>query len=200
MRRHIVVWSRVGLAAVFAISALVSTSAARADDESQIQHGFEIITEIFPKGFTLNLAGKNRALVGLGSYLVNTTGCNDCHTYPNWATGHNPYMGELEQINAARYLAGGRPFGVGPNGPIVSANITPDKTGKPAGLNLREFLTVMYTGHNPHDPEGVILQVMPWPLYQWKTDRDLTAMYEYLRAIPSCQDTPPPDSANCKTK
>jgi hypothetical protein len=29
---------------------------------------------------------------------------------------------------------------------------------------------------------------MPWPLYQWKTDRELTAMYEYLRVIPSLVD------------
>src|SRR5260370_28107809 len=123
MRSHIVVWSRVGLAAVFAISAALSTSAARADDESQIQHGFKIITEIFPKGFTLNLAGKNPALVGLGSYLVNTTGCNDCHTYPNWATGHNPYMGVLEQITAARCVALGRPLGVCPTGALRPCNI-----------------------------------------------------------------------------
>ena len=191
MRRHIVVWSRVGLAAVFAISAVLSTSAARADDESQIQHGFEIITEIFPKGFTLNLAGKNRALVGLGSYLVNTTGCNDCHTAPNWATGGNPYLREPEQINTYGYLAGGRVFTTATGAVIaVSANITPDKSGNPAGLTLGQFLDVMHTGHNPYDPEGVILQVMPWPLYRWKTDRDLTAMYEYLRAIPSLTDGP----------
>jgi hypothetical protein len=31
---------------------------------------------------------------------------------------------------------------------------------------------------------------MPWPLYQWKTDRDLTAMYEYLRVIPALPDNP----------
>jgi hypothetical protein len=117
-------------------------------------------------------------LVGLGSYLVNTTGCNDCHTYPNWADGGNPYKGQPEQINMARFLARGRDFGV-----PVSANITPDSTGRPAGLTLTEFLDVMHTGHDPEQP-GRLLQVMPWPLYRWKTERDLTAIYEYLRAIP----------------
>jgi hypothetical protein len=165
---------------------MLSASAVRADDdnESQIQHGFELIKEIFPKDFALNLRGKNRALVGLGSYLVNTTGCNDCHTYPNWASPGNPYKGESEQINACGYLAGGRDFGV-----AVSPNITPDASGKPAGLTLRQFLNVMHTGDDPDHP-GQLLQVMPWPLYRYKTDRDLTAMYEYLRAIPSLSDGP----------
>lgn len=152
--------------------AMLQASAAQAQEFSQILRGYQIAP------VQLNLKGKDWALVYLGSYLVNTTGCNDCHTWPNWADGHNPYKGEPEQINTARYLAGGRDFGV-----AVSANITPDSTGKPAGLTWLEFLQVMRTGHDPKD--GDILQVMPWPLYKWKTDRDLTAMYEYLRAIPS---------------
>ncbi len=31
---------------------------------------------------------------------------------------------------------------------------------------------------------------MPWPVYGKKTDRELTAMYEYLSAIPSLPDNP----------
>ena len=76
-----------------------------ADEENEIKRCFEIAP------IELKLAGKNRALVGLGSYPVNTTGCNDCHTYPNWADGGNPFKGEPEQINTKGYLAGGRDFG-----------------------------------------------------------------------------------------
>ena len=47
----------------------------------------------------------------------------------------------------------------------------------------------MQTGHDPEDDD--ILQVMPWPLYQWKTDRELKAMYEYLRVIPHLDDPIP---------
>ncbi|HEY2739568.1 MAG TPA: cytochrome C, partial [Thermoanaerobaculia bacterium] len=75
------------------------------------------------------------------------------------------------------YLAGGQQFG-----PFVSANITPDSHGLPAGLTWPQFKQVIRTGH---DPEGGLLQVMPWPAYQDMTDRDLQAVYEYLRAIPS---------------
>jgi hypothetical protein len=36
------------------------------------------------------------------------------------------------------------------------------------------------------------LQVMPWPVYGKMSDRDLRAIYEYLRAIPSLPDNPNP--------
>src|SRR5262245_46661214 len=43
-------------------------------DESRIQRGFDL------SPVQLNLQGKNRASVGLGSYIVNAqAGCNDCH-------------------------------------------------------------------------------------------------------------------------
>jgi hypothetical protein len=193
MVKHLVVWSRIWPLAAFAMSAMLSASVARADEARQVLRGFEIITEIFPKNTPLNFAGKDLTLVGLGSYLVNSTGCNDCHTHPNWADQHNPYLGQPKQINTAVYLSGGRIFGP-VNTPIaISANITPDKTtGRPAGLTLAGFLEVMQTGHDPRDPPGDILQIMPWPLYQWKTERELTAMYEYLRVIPSLHDNPNP--------
>src|SRR6266571_5021309 len=105
MEKHIVVWSRVLSSAVLALLTMLWAPAARSDDESQVKAGFDIVAEQFPPNF-LNLWGKNRALVGLGSYLVNTTGCNDCHTYPNWTTTGNPYLGKPEQINTDRYLAG----------------------------------------------------------------------------------------------
>jgi len=187
MGRRIAARSGIWLAAI-AMSTVLQGVAARADEISQILRGYEIITEIFPKGTKLNFAGTDWALVGLGSYLVDSTGCNDCHTHPNYAPNHNPYMGQSKQLNMAEYLAGGRQFG-----PVItSANLTPDKNRRPAGLTLAGFLEVMHTGHDPSDPPGDILQVMPWPLYQWKTDRDLTAMYEYLRVILALPNNPNP--------
>jgi hypothetical protein len=55
--------------------------------------------------------GKNPALLGLGSYIVNTAGCNDCHTHPSYAPGGDPFQGQPEMIDAAQYLSGGRVFG-----------------------------------------------------------------------------------------
>ena len=49
---------------------------------SVVQQGFQISPIPFDK---LNLAGKDRALVALGSYLVNGVGdCNGCHTFPRF--------------------------------------------------------------------------------------------------------------------
>jgi hypothetical protein len=40
---------------------------------------------------------------------------------------------------------------------------------------------------NAHPHISPLLQVMPWPVYQEMTERDLRAMYEYLRAIPHAE-------------
>jgi len=180
MEKNILVWF-LRWTAVFVISAIISTPVAHAIEIEQILRGYEIAP------VPLNLAGKDWALVGLGSYIVNTTGCNDCHTHPNWANGGNPFLGQPEQINTAQYLSGGRQFG-----PTTSANITPDRNDRPAGLTLAGFLEVMHYGHDPRDQPGDLLQVMSWPLYRWKTDQELNAIYEYLRAIPSLLDNSSP--------
>jgi hypothetical protein len=148
---------------------------------------------------TLNLRGKDLALVGLGSYIVNGVGgCNDCHTSPPYADGGDPFLGQAKQVNAARYLAGGTPFGPpgDPNTP-VSRNLTPRANGLPANLTWPQFLETLRTGRDlknrpPHAPseEMDLLQVMPWPVYQDMTDRDIRAIYEYLRAIPSLPSAP----------
>jgi len=178
-----------GTLATALIAAIVLSHSATAGadkkpvDESKIQQGYRI------NPVTLNLDGKNRALVGLGSYIVNTGGCNDCHTHPSYLPGHNPFLGQPELINTAQYLAGGRTF---PPSPFVSANITPDASGKPAGLTFDQFRETLRTGHNPLDPPGEILQIMPWPVIGKKTDGELRAIYEYLRSIPSLPNNPNP--------
>ena len=172
---------------LLAAAALVPGARADSDDDglsqSQVRRGFEIV----PQGVQLNLKGKNRQLVGLGSYIVNTSGCNDCHTHPEFLPNSNPFLGQPEMINYPQYLTGGRMFG-----PFTSANLTPDAHGKPAGLTRDQFITTLRTGHNPNDNPPHILQVMPWPVYGKKTDHDLKAIYEYLRALPSLPDNPNP--------
>jgi hypothetical protein len=146
------------------------------DEAKRIQRGFEIAP------VPLNLKGKNHDLVGLGSYIVNAqAACNDCHTCPSYAPGHNPFEGGDGQINAANYLAGGVPFG-----PVISANITPDASGKPAGLTFQEYLHLIRTGEDPEEP-GEKLQVMPWPIFRNMTDHDILAIYTYLTSIPHAE-------------
>lgn len=134
----------------------------------------------------LDLRGKDPDLVGLGSYLVNAVGgCNDCHTWPNYAPGHNPFLGQPKQENVTHFLAGGRDFG-----PIISRNLT----RVPENHTVEDFLTTMRTGVDLHDTRR-LLQVMPWPVYQDMSEHDLRAIYEYLSAIPDaarCPSVEPP--------
>jgi hypothetical protein len=113
--------------------------------------------------------------------------------------------------NLNTYLGGGRDFGqippitvldkIPPH--IISPNLTPDDSGLPEqGASFGEFVESMRNGidHDGLHPncngttittncfnppfDGNKLQVMPWPAYQNWTDRDLLAVYEYLKAIP----------------
>jgi hypothetical protein len=84
------------------------------DEEQLVRIGYAIAP------VPLNLEGKNRDLVGLGSFIVNAQGdCNGCHTAGgppnfNYANEGNPYF--LNQplgtkTDPTTYLAGGTPFG-----------------------------------------------------------------------------------------
>ena len=159
------------------------------DSDSRIQRGFDIAP------VHLDLKGKNRALVGLGSYLVNGAGdCNGCHSGPlgEYADGGNPFLGQPKIVNQAAYLSGGTPR----FGPVfIPRNLTPDKaTGLPeGGATWQEFFETMRTGFDhdqAHAQISPLLQVMPWPNFQNMTDRDLRAIYEYLSAIPCLEGDP----------
>ena len=116
--------------------------------DSRIQRGLDIAP------VHLNLEGKNRALVGLGSYIVNAAvPCNECHgagpALNQFLPGDNPYFGQTAVINPATYLGGGRSFGAPVPGSavIISRNLTPNKTGLPeGGRTFGEFVQIMRTG------------------------------------------------------
>src|SRR6516165_8826533 len=144
----------ITLAVVAAVGSLTGSSRAQAQvdpdpaesEQAMIQRGFEVAP------VPLNMQGKNPALVGLGSYLVNAIDhCNTCHSAgpaTQYAKGGNPYfkVNGGAVINQATYLGGGRVFpplvagmpGATPT--IVSRNLTPDKTGLPeGGRTFEEF-------------------------------------------------------------
>jgi len=90
--RHFHDGAAISAAGLFAALLLVTTSTASfAEDRDEnndrtsnsvVEQGFAVSP--IPKN-KLNLAGKDRALVGLGSYLVNSgADCNGCHTFPRF--------------------------------------------------------------------------------------------------------------------
>lgn len=214
------------LAAVFTVGSLGATSRAQAQivdddlpvsEQARIQIGFEVAP------VPLNMAGKNRALVGLGSYYVNVLDhCNTCHSAgpaTEFTKDGNPYfkVNSGAVINPATYLGGGRVFPLqAPGAPVIkSRNLTPDKTGLPeGGRTFEEFEFIIQTGidldrlhlncsapgANPNNcyPDnlpfnGELLQIMPWPGLRHLRERDLRAIYEYLSAVPCISGPPAPD-------
>jgi hypothetical protein len=168
------------MAATIALAgAMMPTHAARAADSNVARSAIGLKIAPVP----LNLKGLNKSQVGLGSYLVSAVGaCNGCHTAPTpFAKGGDPFEGQPLKVVKADYLAGGVFFG----GTLCSANITPDTNGLPDGLTLAHFLSAMQTGHDFRDKPKELLHEMPWPYFRDMATADLTAIYEYLRSLPS---------------
>lgn len=194
MQRRTFAFTRLALTgATLSIAVLCAVAVAKDRDDDHDRNGdSEIRIGYAIAPVPLNLRGRNRELVGLGSYIVNAqTSCSDCHTAPPYLPGGDPALGQPTAINLAGYLGGGTAFG-----PFVSRNITPDQHGRPAGLTLDEFLAVIDTGIDidadpPNVPsvEGDLLQVMPWPVFRHMTRHDKRAIYEYLSAIPCIGNT-----------
>jgi hypothetical protein len=214
------------LAGVAIAGMLISSPRGRADDrddrddrDPRIEKGFDIAP------VPLDLEGKNRKLVGLGSYIVNAVAdCDGCHSAgprTEFAMGGNPYFGQPTKVNPATYLGGGRDFGelVPPPGigsaHIISRNLTPTpKTGLPEGDHtFEQFLTIFRTGKDfdnlhptctgapnpgcvPKPFDGELLQIMPWPVQKNMTDHEIRAIYEYLKAIPCIQGNYPGEPAD----
>ena len=210
-----IVGSFTAIAVIVVIGMLTTSPRGHASSEGneqvEIQRGFAIAP------VPLNLEGKNRDLVGLGSYIVNAQGdCNGCHSAgpaTEFAMGGNPYFGQPTKVNPATYLGGGRDFGPfpAPGFPnIISRNLTPDKTGRPeGGRTFEEFVQIIRTGADldhlhptcsptvttnciPPPFDGNLLQIMPWPVYKNMTNHDLRAVYEYLSAVPCIEGPPAP--------
>src|ERR1700712_4304360 len=77
----------------------MSGPAAADDSDSRAEIGFRIAEQ---QGITLD---RDKPAQGLGSYLVNASGCNDCHTWPNYAPGGNPFSRQPKQVNSISFLA-----------------------------------------------------------------------------------------------
>jgi hypothetical protein len=164
--------------------------------------------------FSAEMTAASKEQIKRGEYLVNFGGCNDCHT-PKLMTPKGP------QPDASRLLSGHPatdqipplpPAGiigpnsdqwaavtnnqftawVGPWGTSYAANLTPDAPTGMGGWTADQFIKTMRTGKHL----GVgrpLLPPMPWFDIAGLSDRDLKAMFAYLRSIkPIPNQVPPP--------
>lgn len=127
-----------------------------------------------------------------GEYLVNVTGCHDCHS---------PKIDAQMTPDAARLLSG-RPATTmpplqapgeirvsldltawaGPWGNSYAANLTPDpETGLGGRYTEAAFVQTIRTGKKPEGEP--LLPPMPWTVYRQMTDEDLRAIYAYLTTL-----------------
>ncbi|MBI3811115.1 MAG: GIY-YIG nuclease family protein [Nitrospirae bacterium] len=140
-----------------------------------------------------------------GEYLVNTSGCHDCHTpwimKPN---GPGPDMsrmlsGHPESLVMPPPLkleapwvwmaAGSNTAFAGPWGISYTKNLTPDPTGL-GGWTEKEFIAAIRTG-KARGTGRLIMPPMPIQDYRSFTDEDLKSIFAYLQTIPPIKNTPP---------
>lgn len=126
-------------------------------------------------GFTVIPDTNN--VVDYGKYLVKAASCYDCHTKQDKGS----FVGQD--------FAGGMNFSFPDGTVITSSNITPHQSG--IGNWTREqfigrfkmYSDSAYIFRNLN--KGDLQTVMPWSMYAGMTNRDLSAIYDYLKTIES---------------
>lgn len=142
-----------------------------------------------------------------GRYLVNTSGCHDCHTpMKPGANGPEPDMSralsghpEALQMPPAPALPSGPWLVVssatntafaGPWGVSFTANLTPDAETGLGRWTSKDFAATIRSGR--HMGKGrPVLPPMPIPAYRHFNDDDLDAIYAYLRSVPAIRNRVP---------
>ncbi|MGF1777141.1 c-type cytochrome [Vibrio nomapromontoriensis] len=107
------------------------------------------------------LASLDPALVQQGEYLAYAGDCVACHS----AEGGEPF-------------AGGLPF-VTPFGTIYSTNITPHMSEGIGLYDYEDFKAALVAGKGLH---GYLYPAMPYTSYQYMTDQDMLALWEYMQS------------------
>jgi hypothetical protein len=148
----------------------------------------------------------DRSVVRRGEYLVNVSGCNDCHTpWKMGPQGPQPDVSRLlsghpEDLVMPRPPAPVGPWvasgsgtftaWAGPWGVSFAANLTPDPETGMGKWTKQNFVDAMRTGR--HMGRGrPILPPMPAGNVAKMTDADLSAVFAYFRSIPPIRNRVP---------
>jgi hypothetical protein len=139
-------------------------------------------------------------LVKRGEYLVNSIGCDDCHSPkimgPNGPevdperrlSGHpaDQKLGIIKDKSIIKDYAlfdMGLTAAVGPWGTSFAANLTPDDTGT-GNWTEAQFIKAIREGKfKGLDGGRPLLPPMPWFVYKNLTDDDLRSIFAYLQTM-----------------
>jgi hypothetical protein len=147
-------------------------------------------------------------MVKRGEYLVNSIGCDDCHSpkrfgpngpeiIPELRLSGYPADRPIQKADTNVIKQGWMLFGgdlttaVGPWGVSFAANITPDETGI-GNWTEHNFLTAIRHGKLKGQENGrSLLPPMPWFVYKNMTDEDLKSIFAYLKTLPAVRNVVP---------
>ena len=136
-------------------------------------------------------------IVKRGEYLVNSIGCDDCHS-PKAFGPRGPEI--ISELRFSGYTAGKElpkinkgelqnwamfshdlTAAVGPWGVSFAGNISSDETGIGLWTEEQFIKAIRFGKFKGMDGARQLLPPMPWPVYRNMTDEDLKAIFAYLK-------------------
>ena len=147
-------------------------------------------------------------MVKRGDYLVNSVGCDDCHSPKRFGPKGPELIPELRLSGYPSTLPIKKPdsnvikqgwmmfapdltSAVGPWGISFAANITPDETGI-GNWTEQNFMTAIRHGKSKGlENNRDLLPPMPWFVYKNFTDEDIKSIFAYLKSLPPVHNVVP---------
>ena len=131
------------------------------------------------------LSGLGRALVGFGVMPVMVanlvpSGSHVAAVAPDTTVTYGAYLADISGCRGCHGpdLTGGASGG--PPGAPPPPNLTPARLGS---WSRDDFTRALREGRRPDGSE--ISEFMPWKIYAGMTDREVTALWAYLRSVPA---------------
>ncbi len=156
---------------------------------------------------TENPVSDSLTLVKKGNHLVNTLGCNDCHS-PKIMTEHGPipdpdrllsghpaneqlpsYDTEITKNYVLLNMNG--TAAVGPWGTSFAGNLTPDETGIGSWSESQFITSIKHGKYKGLEGSRQLLPPMPWQGYAELSDEDIKAIFVYLKSLKPVENIVP---------
>ncbi|MBZ5855987.1 c-type cytochrome [Flavihumibacter profundi] len=147
-------------------------------------------------------------LVKKGEYLVNTIGCDDCHSpkimgpkgpevdlehrFAGFLQDHPTPPADSNALKKGWALFGPElTVAVGPWGTSYAANITSDSTGIGNWTEAQFFKAIREGKYKGLDNSRPLLPPMPWYNFAKLTDEDISAIFNYLKSTKPVKNVVP---------
>ena len=150
--------------------------------DHELDFPVNVFVNTVPKKPATTLPPDTTEPIAYGRYVINMSGCIVCHTKEN----HGDHIAGTE-------YGGGRKFGFENGNAVYSRNITFDKLTGIGNWTKSDFINrfKQYSGtaytHASLAP-GDNNTIMPWIDYSGMTDKDLGAIYDYLKTVTPIQN------------